>query len=116
MSLLLPTPGQVIDRMAIVELKLKASPSNEGLKNELEDLRSWLIDFPCGVVPLAKKSLDELHSKLWELENAVRREREPVTLGAIAKRIALLNDERNRLIQEIDKAYGSSSVEDKVYS
>ena len=118
MSLLHPTPGQVIDRMSIIRLKLRASPSNERLNQEWKELAEYLNNLPCpdGEAVSLSERLHEVHSELWDCENGVRSEDEHIRLAMIAKKIALLNDERNRLIQEIDKAYGSSSVEDKVYN
>ena len=39
-----------------------------------------------------------------------------VKLSLVAKKIARLNDERNRLIREINQAYGIDPGEEKIYS
>ena len=120
MSLLHPTFGQMHDRMAILKLKICHSASEE-LKLEFEQIRIRLQNhkghFVYKEAVLLDERLLELHTRLWECENSVRQFATVFKLAAIAKEIASLNDERNRLIQEIDRAYGyAHTVEDKIYS
>jgi hypothetical protein len=63
--------------------------------------------------------LDAVHRELWGREDAIRDTEitEFSTLAQIAKRIAQLNDQRARLIRELDALYGcAETVEEKIYS
>lgn len=62
--------------------------------------------------------LTNANCRIWESENDIRNTGEdtPEHLALVGKNIARYNDERNRLIREIDKAYGCENpVEEKIY-
>lgn len=124
MSLLHPTPGEIADRLTIVELKLsayrKAGKSAARFAGEAAELRNRLVKFK------ARDKIQELMSRLadinltiWKAEDEVRAWRSPdghVKLAEFALRIAKYNDYRSKVIREIDAACGIESVEEKIYA
>ena len=121
MSLLRPSPGEVLDRLSIIGLKItafqKAGKDKTKLAAEahelIESLEELLI--PVDAEILATK-LSEINSELWKAEDDLR---EPginvFQIAHAAQNIAKLNDLRCSLIRKIDKACGVESIEEKIY-
>lgn len=126
MSLLHPTPGEVIDRMTIVELKIKAFEAKgkdpSALIRENEELRSFIKNLPNlkdpdDITPNIRE-LAIINQDLWNLEDKIR------SFGTISTqktawlggKIAVRNDQRISIIRKIDQAYGFTPIEEKVYS
>jgi len=62
--------------------------------------------------------LTNANCEIWTMEDEIRNTGEDTVehLALVGKRIARYNDERNRLIREIDEAYGCENpVEEKIY-
>jgi Protein of unknown function (DUF4254) len=125
MSLLHPTPGEMHDRLCVINLKIlaffEASKDTSRLKSEEIEIMSHLksVEAMDGFF-LSDTLLDlvKVNSEIWAMEDEIRNAGEDTVehLALIAKRIARYNDERNRLIREIDKAYGCENpVEEKIY-
>jgi hypothetical protein len=132
MRLLNPSPGEVLDRITILELKIAAagkreinSTSFQAEKNELEEhLRQWdqtlkemwpdkNVWYDIGQ---QRNALVAINSLLWEAEDLVRAlpDEEMSKLAMLAKRIAKLNDGRAKAVQQIAKLYGVEEQE-KIY-
>lgn len=122
MSLLNPTPGEVIDRISIVELKIRAfertGKDPYSFKDECAALEVYLAARGPWLPSIDKLSheLSEINKLLWCCEDEVRTSEKAVELSITAKRIARLNDERNRLIRAINSEYGLEPGEEKIYS
>lgn len=125
MSLLKPTPGQMYDRILILSLKIEAAKSShksiDALQQEDAEIRGLLLSMnPCpnkGILELTRK-LGDVNSQLWEREDSIRYgdNQDSYHVAQIARDIARLNDQRNSIIREIDKAYGCENpVEEKIY-
>jgi len=122
MSLLKPTPGEVLDRLSIVRLKIaaytRAGKDSKALEQEAIDLAEYIGEHgtPHEFSHLFE-GLIQNNKRLWELEDQVRRvEITKEELCYAAKGICLLNDDRNRLIREMDKVFGVKPQEEKIYS
>ena len=121
MSLLKPTPGEVMDRIAIVKLKIsayhKAGRDSLALYRESRELTRHLEKFPvfASDSKLSRK-LSETHRKLWKAENDVRIPNANMwQIADAAQRISRLNDTRCQLIRQIDQNYGVETIEEKIY-
>lgn len=122
MSLLHPTPGELCDRLSIVELKRaaykRAKRPTAQLYHEAVELRRRVDELP--LVCLEPMSgLRRVNQALWRAEDRVRAAApgDKDELAFLAKHIARLNDERVRLVREIDRACGCGQpVEEKVYA
>jgi fructose-bisphosphate aldolase class 1 len=121
MSILKPTPGAVMDRMMIIELKVdafrKAGKPTQLLNKELDSLAQHLSSHgeDCAKIQDLRALLESANRRLWTAEDAIRSTEEISEVALQAKKICALNDERNRLIREIDKAFGVEPVEEKIY-
>lgn len=132
MRLLNPSPGEILDRITILELKIVAaekkevnSSSFQAEKTELEEhLRqwdqtlkeSWPDETVWYEIGQQRNALVAINSLLWEAEDLVRElsDLEMSKLALLAKRIAKLNDGRAKAVQEIAKLYGVEEQE-KIY-
>jgi hypothetical protein len=119
MSLLHPSPGQIIDRLSILSLKIdaytKLNLDRRVLLEEAQELKEYfnsnLHDVDSHDVS-AVSALYAVNAKIWHCEDAIRSEDETLQ---IAHKIAELNDYRVKLVRMIDEAYGVKSIEQKVY-
>ena len=126
MGLLKPTPGEVADRISILNLKIEHCPDEKddvklSFIEEKGDLECYAIDtFP--VLPDSRYTytvqLGRINEKLWDLEDLVRAF-DPKN-GALSilldyyRKITELNDKRQGLIKKINARYGIKKVE-KLY-
>jgi len=134
MRLLSPSPGEVIDRMTILDLKIQVSgkkgtdagqflAEKASLENFMEHWDRLLKEDDQSPetydsIRIAKTGLVAVNSLLWDAEEQVRilPETEMVQLAQLAKRIAKLNDSRSALVREISSLYGApEAVGEKMY-
>lgn len=134
MSLLKPTPGEVIDRLSIVELKIEACQraglETNRLTQEFFKLRSFIWKHHTAIVPQVlfrdrdesstifdlSEQLSNTNSELWKAEDDVRiPSATMLQIASSAQLITKLNDRRCNLIRQIDKACGVESIEEKIY-
>lgn len=134
MSLIFPTPGEIFDRLGILELKLhcareKNKPSGHFI-SEKEDLKKYYdvnfsgVNSPnCSMLALQAKieELDVTNAMLWNLEDERRKLMKDVAvdqsyfeIGRNAEKTTLLNDKRAQLIKEINLLFGITG-EEKLY-
>ena len=136
MSLLHPTPGQVLDRISILNLKIRAYREAgrpfAALDGEWGELMVHLqllwpkvadgeTDKPWRTnLHKLNQALAAVNCEIWKDEDEVRLlegtgwDKDLVTCHI---HIAKLNDERMRLVREIDKAFGwNDPVEEKIYA
>ena len=125
MSLLKPTPGQVIDRLTILELKIEAYRAAKRPVNALLDegsqLRRHISKFKAHTTALLEmvRGLEIVNRELWAAEDKVRAlpPEDLTNLAHTAREIARLNDARMFLVHELDKAFDwKEPVEEKVYT
>jgi DUF438 domain-containing protein len=135
MRLLNPSPGEVIDRLTILELKVQASEKRGtdatqflAEKASLEEyLSNWdqmlREDYASGgiwdTIAMKKTGLTAVNTLLWEAEDLVREtsDTEALKLAQLCRRIANLNDSRAKLVAEISALYGAKeTVSEKIYA
>lgn len=137
MRLMQPNPGECVDRQTILQLKIKHG-AERGMNtlqfmNEHEQIQKYLQDNFFLLVK-QKKNIEEnfdgllhrlltINSSLWECEDKVRefkaihRDIDGLTLEQARQilytyyTITQTNDERAKLVKDINKLFGISSVE-----
>lgn len=127
MSLLEPTPGELFDRLTILQLKIqncRECPERaEEFITEYKQIHPRMIE---QIDKLSEKdayditnlgvSLSTINGHLWALVDLVRATPNwrIFKLAHIAKRIHLLNDQRSELIRRINLKFGIDRQE-KLY-
>lgn len=116
--------GELIDKITILEIKSERIADPTKLRNVQNELRI-LNDVKARAsldVPEMKPFADELKSlngQLWEIEDAIRELEAAKDFGPrfieLARSVYLTNDQRARVKQQINKAFGSEIVEEKSY-
>lgn len=131
MSLLQPTPGELLDRQTILTLKahyaLAAKKEPHFYVKEVEDIQRYLEQHFFATAPKSVQmhfdsllnSLRLVNTQLWKHEDEIRASRkQPVTdtyVKVIAYAIADLNDQRAKLIKEVNELFGVDTHEEKLY-
>lgn len=136
MGLLTPSPGEVVDRQTILELKIEAAkrkkiPAN-AFADEYDQLQAYLEKNSFTRAPVQHdrdtlyKKLKEVNTQLWHIEDdirlIIRQAGDPSKLSADQKvlvckvsfEIPRLNDQRAELVQQINKLFNISRPE-KLY-
>ena len=126
MSLLKPTPGEVMDRMSILTLKQhayrKANRDISALLSEEMALRAYLKHFAfpneksVPVIQSLGELLADINHELWKAEDEVRAAKSDSDILKAAKKIASFNDLRSNTIQDINKAFHTENIEEKIYA
>lgn len=138
MSLLSPKPGEIIDRLSILELKIekggKMGKSTTHFEAEKASLQEVLSDWDMGLIDSYSFSMDEelkkvvddiairknalaaINALIWDAEDGVRNpESDYMTLANLAKNIALWNDARASHIRKLDALFGVPGEPEKLY-
>lgn len=119
------SPGELIDKLTILEIKLQRITDEAKLKNirlEYDTLRSALA----GAVP-ASDRLDELtgqlkavNEDLWRIEDDIRDCERTRDFGdrfiELARAVYVANDRRSTVKRDINGHLGSRIVEEKSYA
>lgn len=116
--------GEFLDKMMILEIKSERIKSEAKLVNvhrELEMLRATWAASPLGdrdtgdLLPRLKA----VNERLWDIEDAIRRQEIAGTFGdefiRLARSVYEENDERARIKYELNQRLGSDLVEEKEY-
>ena len=126
-TLLVPvSAGELIDKITILQLKTERLQRPEALANvslELQGLIRTLHDagpaFSADRVVMLTEALQEINTKLWNVEDALRlleaEERFDEEFVALARSVYQLNDQRAALKRKINEACGSTLLEEKSY-
>ncbi len=116
--------GELIDKLTILELKLRyiLDPSKRANILRERAVLSAVVESEIGVAPGLETLAGELktvNAQLWNVEDELRRlEREgrfDAEFVALARSVYLTNDRRARLKQEINQLTDSEIVEEKSY-
>jgi hypothetical protein len=122
MRLMEPSPGETIDRMTILVLKIKHSDRQE-FRDEKESLHKYLASKTWVIPNELHQELDTINTKLWSLEDRQREllpkvesdmEEESNDFHQFARNaivIVNLNDARAETVRKINVACGIDSVE-----
>ena len=122
-TILIPvSPGELFDKLAILELKLQHLADDRQLAHvrvEKELLDQALLSVHIDLAALAhqREALLAVNADLWAIEEDIRRFEARQDFGpafiALARAVYTLNDTRARLKREINLALGSAIVEQK---
>ena len=130
MKILAPVSvGEIFDKLSILQIKERkiSEPTKLGnVKNEIKELKNTIVDFEINQQSYSnllnglKAKLFETNSKLWDIEDALRKlENEKIfeqEFVALARQVYITNDKRAEIKKEINKLTGSSIIEEKHYS
>ena len=130
MKILAPiSVGEIFDKLSILQIKERkiSEPTKlSNVKNEINELKKSIIDFEIDqqsysdLLNRLKAKLFETNSKLWDIEDALRKlENEKIfeqEFVSLARQVYITNDERAEIKKEINKLTGSSIIEEKYYS
>ncbi len=116
--------GELIDKITILEIKAERMSGEDKRRNVLAELTilqqlqtSAGLDTP-EMAPYASE-LKVLNTALWEIEDAIRELEAAQDFGArfieLARSVYQTNDQRARVKQRINQAFGSAIVEEKSY-
>jgi hypothetical protein len=118
------SPGELIDKITILRIKVAriTDPAKvANVKVELEALeRVWLeCGLPITQVAADEQGLQDVNTRLWDIEDRIRDEERAQRFGAefiaLARSVYVENDERAALKKRINLALGSRIVEEKSY-
>lgn len=133
MRLLNPAPGEILDRISILDLKIRAAEQKgidtarfaaekSLLEEQMLNWNNWLReDKPpqstWDVIAQKKNGLAAINALLWETEDTVRATHptDIQTLATCCIRVYTLNDGRADLVHQLSKLYGSDEVHEKIY-
>jgi len=118
-------PGELIDKLTILEIKRERIHDAEKLANVEIEFAALRSAYEAGVRPSAallalRAKLREVNSRLWEIEDEIRdceqRQRFGAPFIALARAVYQTNDRRAQLKREINFLLGSRLIEEKSYS
>ena len=119
------TPGELWDRISILELKLAhaSSPEREAtVTAELTDLKDTWAESPYSIRISAEvmrliRELREVNAVGWQLEDEVRRAgEEDLRLAAYARHAFHNNDRRSTIRRALDQELGVQTTEQKEHA
>lgn len=110
--------GELLDKVSILRLKAERITSLEKLTAILTELEMLEALVPEGSeIWLCR--LEEVNSKLWDIEDEIRSKERTQNFGPefirLARSVYFTNDERARLKQEVNTQFGSRLTEVKSY-
>lgn len=119
------SPGELLDKLTILELKSKAIRAPEKLANVDTELRA-LTEVARKSVPndeivsVLRDELLEVNADLWQIEDDIRACEARKDFGAgfiaLARAVYITNDRRADIKRKINIHLGSALVEEKSYS
>ena len=125
-ELLVPiSPGELIDKITILEIKSQRMTDEAKLHNVRTELAlltdTWKASAYSGTDIGAEWSrLREVNGRLWDIEDEIRDKERDGLFDAgfieLARAVYFTNDERAALKKAINTRLGSSLVEEKSYS
>jgi hypothetical protein len=124
MTPLVPTSwGELLDKIAILEIKSERLTSETALanvRNELAQLEAVAARIPADPTLAALRgALKTVNEALWDIEDRIREHEARQTFGAefiaLARAVYKTNDERGRIKRDINLKLNSALIEEKQY-
>ena len=119
------SPGELIDKITILEIRLERIEGKDKLKNvklEWETLTRARDEAIEATPELEKLTADlkKSNERLWEIEDDIRDCERDKDFGdrfvELARGVYVKNDQRSRLKREINELLGSRLIEEKSYA
>ena len=124
-ELLVPvSPGELIDKITILEIKSQRMADAAKLRNVRTELamlsETWKSSpFASGEISAEWAALRDVNGQLWDIEDRIRDKEAVQTFDRdfieLARAVYLANDERAALKKRINQKLGSRIVEEKSY-
>lgn len=124
-NILVPvSPGEVLDKITILEIKSERIRDEEKLANVRRELAllkdTWAQSVnEDKVVRQLHDQLKEINEALWDIEDAIRDEERSKKFAErfveLARNVYFTNDRRSRVKKELNLHLGSEIVEEKSY-
>ena len=117
--------GELLDKITILEIKLKRIKSEAAIasiRHELDALLAVAVDIEAKYPHLAllKQELRSVNEALWDIEDAIRGKEASKSFDRefidLARSVYIQNDQRGRLKREINRLVNSEFVEEKQYT
>ena len=118
-------PGELIDKITILEIKRERIPDGPKRRNVLAELASLngaaRASLPvCERIEALARELKAVNLALWDIEDGIRECERGKDFGerftALARSVYRMNDRRAAIKLAINLALGSSIVEEKSYA
>jgi len=119
------SPGELIDKITILEIKLdriRDQAKRDNVQNEYRVLTARLTQHVPHSPELARlrEALKAVNLSLWEIEDEIRDQERSAEFGdrfiALARAVYRTNDKRAALKREINLATQSELIEEKSYA
>ena len=119
------SPGELIDRITILEIKSQRMTDAAKLRNVLTELAlltgTWQASpFSATDIGAEWAGLRDVNAKLWDIEDRIRDKERDGLFDAefveLARAVYFTNDERAALKKKINMRLGSALVEEKSYA
>jgi len=124
-NILVPvSPGEVLDKITILEIKSERIRDEEKLVNVRRELKllqdTWSENVTEDkVIRELHAQLKEINEALWEIEDAIRDEEREKSFESrfieLARSVYFTNDRRSRVKKELNIHLGSEIIEEKSY-
>jgi len=125
-ELLVPiSPGELIDKITILEIKSQRMTDAAKLHNVRTELAlltdTWRASpFAATDIRAEWDALREVNGRLWDIEDHIRDQERDGAFGEVfiglARAVYVTNDERAALKKKINTKLGSTLVEEKSYA
>ena len=117
------SPGEVIDKITILEIKSERIADEAKLANVRRELTlletTWAEAAPPVDIQAERANLKKVNEALWDIEDAIRIEEKQRRFGErfieLARSVYVRNDERAAVKRRINEKLGSELVEEKSY-
>lgn len=117
--------GELLDKIAILQIKaerIHEPAKRANVRHELDALLGVWAAHPASRSDIAelRAALRNVNERLWDIEDAIRERERAQCFDAefirLARAVYVENDERARIKREINRALGSTFIEEKSYA